>query len=570
MQDFLNTLDKQRHEHYDYVVEQAERWTRQVTGIGLNEELKRFNRRESESEYEQRVNLTVHISKSISNKIANGFKKPYRASGIKEVVKGQKELEVKSLIREFSNEGSLTDKLEESYLRLNLTDPNAFLLMDVYPFNGANEKPITKIVEIPSKDVLDYISLRGEVVSLSFVRGIEYLQKDKLVEGVEYININTESVVKLTQVDTNEVKNKDFYKDFDLEKEYYYDGSKFYSVTISVNNLGYVPAMRAGYIKSITTKGETFDSIIDVSMPYYLKLLDSNSEFDLSNRLHAFPQKSGYYPKCTYKGCVSGQDANGDNCQSCNGQGYVIPVHSSAQDFIGLPMPNNSEDMIDISKLFTYLQVDTKTMEYQRDQIQLLEEKILDCIFNNDIYSKVTVEKTATETNSKKDNVNDTLYSFALGFSHLWKFFVQCLADFNGYGEDLSIQYIFPNDFKLETLGELIDSYKAATESNAPSFVVNEISLDIARKMFADNPIELEKFKVSQQVNPFSGQSAESIKTKMLYADEKDKYLYSNLTRILKQIELDDPEYYTLPLSEILARVDEIVEVGVGLRPIEG
>ena len=564
MQELLDVLEKRYYPEYLITTEQAERWTRQVTGIGLNEELKRFNRRESEEEYEQRVRLTIHISKSISNKVANGFKKPFRASGVKEVIKGENAVQLKTIVNDFTEKRTFTEVLGEVYLRLNLTDPNAVLLLDVNPFDPVVETPKAKLIEIPSENVLYYEEEDDVVVHLIFSETFTVVEGDELIEKIGYYSVTPDSITKLRPVPKDEVPNIDSFRILTEESEYFYS-EQLYAVETVENNLGYVPAMRPGYLLSITTKGLTYESIIEVAMPYYLKMLDSNSEFDLANRLHAFPQKVGYYPRCVEKGCVNGQTANGDKCKTCKGTSYMIPVHSSTQDFIGLPYPKNGEEAIDVTKLFTYITVDTSTMEYQRGELTRLEEKILDCIFNNDIYSKVTVEKTATETNSKKDNVNDTLYFFAQGFAQLWKFFVEALADYNGIHEDtVSVQYIFPNDFKLETLDELIENYKVAVESNAPAFLVNQIAEDIARKIYADDPVELEKFRIAQMINPFAGESAEVINAKLTFASSDQQYLYANLGQILQDIEAEDPDYY-LNLEETLRRVQEKVREGRGL-----
>ena len=310
-----------------------------------------------------------------------------------------------------------------------MTNPESYLLMEVErEFDNNTERPELIITEIPSENVLNYKYNHGKLVSLTFRSPVTFLVDDKEVVGFEFIQIDEENIIVLTPIDEKTVSDTSAFENLTEESEFFYNKNLF-RVTFSENTLGYVPAKKPGYIPSIKTRGTTTDAIIDVSLPYYEKLLTRNSESDLNQQLHAYAQKAGYLPRCTEKGCLNGDTANGGSCDVCKGTGYTIPVHTSSQDFIALPMPKAGEDTIDISQVFQYIKTDIDILEYQDNKIDSLEEKIFECIFNNDIFSKVRVTETATETNSKKDNVNDTLYAFFKGFAQTWVFFVRTLAN---------------------------------------------------------------------------------------------------------------------------------------------
>lgn len=551
-------LDGSQDDSFKNAAKESELYAKHVTGIDLDQELRQFVRRETETEFEQRKNHTCEINSALSNKIKNGYRKSFRASGVKEVLIGDSENEIKELIKTFTAKSTLNEVLQLLYLDSNLIDPNSFLFIDVEESNQVTERPKIKLVHILSSEVLTSEYYREKLISLTWKKGIEYNDgtedKPDMKEGIQIHHVTDEEIILFTQI-SKRGRNTASYKVLTEESEFYFNGDVLFQITRRPNTLGFVPATCLGYIKN----GDSFDSIISPAIQYLKKLLKRNSEYDLANHLHAFPQKAGYYPRCTEPTCHGGTHTNGGDCETCNGTGIVVPVHSSTQDFIGLPYPKKGEDVMDVSKLFMYIKVDTETLEYQQKEIQRLEEKVMESIFNNDIFSKVQVGQTATEVSQRSDNANDTLYYFMQGFARVWKFTIDTISKYNRFNLTTT-ELVFPNDFKLESLEQLIVNHNKAVEGNAPAFLVNQIAMDIAVKAFADSPAQLMRQKMLQRLNPFAGETTESINSKIPFASPEDVFLWANFNRVMCEVELEREDWFASPFEVVKDLVYEKVE----------
>lgn len=521
----------------------TERWTRYATGDDLDKELRQFNRRETDDEFEQRTNLTHHIAQSVINKAKNGFVKAYRSVGVESKITGKDEQNLSDVISEIEKDKSLRNILEDEFLTLNLTDPNAYILVNVEEFDHKTQKPPIKLQVLPSDSIRLSEYYRGELINLVFAEGTTYLEGEDVKEANRFIWINAKEIVQFEPISDNTV-NKENHKELKEDSLYFYDDYHLYRIDRFENTLGEIPAMRVGYIKHL--KDDYYVSIIDSAMPYFEKLLARNSENDLNIALNSFTKKYSYEQRCTATGCHNGKDVNGQNdCKACDGTGFAKMAHTSSMDIVLVPYPKNNENLIDLSKLSHIEKTDVETLNFQREEIERLKEECYETIFNSDVFSKVQVTQTATETNSKKDHVNDTLYQFMNGFARLYQFGVRIVAKYYGLS-DYEVDFTFPNDFKIETLEEMIANHKQAIDNNAPSFVVNKLACDIAERSFGNKSIEMLKYKFEQELNPFSGESLESIKykTSTNLVNKLDAFIYANLSSIINQLEKEDDEYY--------------------------
>jgi hypothetical protein len=74
----LHTPEAQQHEHYQRTVDLAVLYSQIISGKDIDKLLKQFVRREDDTMFEQRVNLTQQTTPSIANGIIKTFNKVYR------------------------------------------------------------------------------------------------------------------------------------------------------------------------------------------------------------------------------------------------------------------------------------------------------------------------------------------------------------------------------------------------------------------------------------------------------------------------------------------------------------
>ena len=133
-------------------------------------------------------------------------------------------------------------------------------------------------------------------------------------------------------------------------------------------------------------------------------------------------------------------------------------------------------------------------------------------MFNKELFSKTEVTETATEKILETDNMNDTLKPFAQALSTMWEFVVEDIATYTDLRTGLTVEHLYPDDFKFKSQNELMEELKRAKDASASTSTIAAIEDDINEILYADRPDELKAIRVKNAVNPFRGYNEEHIR----------------------------------------------------------
>lgn len=572
------------HVDYKHVKELALLYKQLITGDQIELLLKRFVRREDDTLFKQRKELTQAITPSVSATIMNPFYKVGRSNNIikKWIYKNAENPEevtknIGDAVLKYNGERSLDSYLETRFVELSFTDPNAFIITEFdAPVLGSQNQLLERVqprpFECSSENAINFHYKNNDLKWLLVRLPIKYKVADKYKDGHSYTLYLENLAIKFTQVEEGKVNIKEggfaevntVVTDGSLVNATYYNAGKgkLFIVETFEHKAGVVPAIRVGYKRDLKTDGRTCVNPMHEAMPYFLKSIKTVSEFDLTMALHAFPQKFQYVGRCTDKECDDGLCPDGTKCSFCGGTGYQI--HASTQDAVVMRLPKKDEDLRDLTKLVHYVYPPIELLQFQKEFITELEIKARKAVFNSEVFSKTEVTQTATESRISMESVYDTLYPFAEKYSSVYRLIVTLIASLRDV-KNLEVIHKFPKDFKFKTLDELLLELKIANESNAPSYVRSEISMDIAEQQFIDKPEELSRIKVKQKFYPFSDKSKEEI-LYLLSNNKTTKFnevLYAHFDQIFNEIELEQEDFYKMAYEKqkalIKQKVDSIV-----------
>lgn len=567
------------HRDYDRVCKLAKKYYQLITGEDMDELMRQFSRREDTTLFEQRKSITQHITPSVSSAIMSPFYKVGRVNVIKRDVTMDKIEDfdkvkevVMTAIDNYYGGKSLDKYLETRFVELSFSDPNSWIITEFdEPSRDEQGNPTEKVKpypwEVSSTDAINFKFKNNELLWLIVKREVcikqkyEKKEKDKVVGidtvdeiGTTYTIYLDKEAIKFTQIPfdgvtipedglIHEVAVMMEGGGFETVQYIRFDQKRIYKVETSLHNAGRVPACRVGYKADITTDARTCVSPMEPGIPYFMKMIKTVSEFDLTMCLHVFPQKIQYVPKCIGEskeiGCDAGRTPAGDSCKVCNGSGQM-PTHTSAQDALFLRMPKNPDDMIDLEKLMIYKSPSIELVKFQRDYITELSQAAQKAVFNSDVFSRAEIATTGMEKYIEMDNIYDTLFPFGERFADIWKYkakVIGALVDaFN-----LITDYRFPKDFKFKSVDDLLSELKLANDSAAPAYIRQEISRDIAAQQFQDKPEELKRIYVKEKFFPFAGKSSQEI----IYIISNNKttqyneILWSNFEQIFLELEME-------------------------------
>lgn len=554
--------------HYKRRCELASEYYDYYTG-NLDKRLQRIISRESEIEFNQRISLTNHITKSVLNSTKLPFQKAARKQPLVSKIDFDssnaetKAKDVQDFMSKYNGDKSLDQFLEQMMIEYNFIDPNAFLIVEFQP-NSELEKAKPYPFIAHSSQVIDYNYINGIIEYVIVKLPIKYKDGDKSKDGFKFTMYNGNETIVFTEVSKEERHEG---------VEYFTVNDKKYKVekfqVKSETDPELVPAaIQFGYIPDPETNFETYLSIFDCALPLLRKTLKTNSELDQSMAMMAFPQRYRYVPACNAEMCNKGKMPDGSDCPSCGGTGKA-KVHKGAQDIMELDLPKSPEEMFNLDGLSVTKTPPIELLTFLKEYINQLKVDIHTAIFNSDVFTKPTVATTATEKILDTDNMNDTLYSFCRRYSQIWSHNVYYIAIFTDNvttkdgNPDIIITHKFPNDLKLKSLNELMADLKSAYDSKASVSTISAIEDDINEILYSDRPEELKKIKVQQMFNPFKGYSPDDIR--YFFASglttKFNQILYSNYANIWLDLEKTvAPWIYDMEQSKIWDLVKKKVE----------
>ncbi len=577
----------EKHVDYKRVNELSTLYNQLITGEEMDSLLFQFTPRESKEMFAQRMRITQHITKTVSQNVMDIFYKVPRSNSVQRVVayKGNditRLNELNSKLNEFWGDDSLDDYMATRWFELNFVDPNAFVVAEWTDVDTTKGRYMPYPFEVNSKMAVMFEYFNNDLQYLvseakkTIVAWDKKEGKDISIELLEYTIYGTNQTIKFVQL-APEVASKIWRENtkainaaaregtFIVGDYFFPDINKdiLYEIIIPTpHSLGYVPARRIGFKRDLYTNGRTYVSPIDKATPILMKMVKANSELDLTMALHTFPQKIQYVSKCKATDCRDGQTVDGGICSHCNGSGYEIIT--SAQDTITLAMPKAKEDMADLSNIIRYEYPPVDLVKFQDLYIDKLTVYVKEAVFNTELFSKKEVSETATGKNISLQNVYDSLYPVAKAFSKSWQFLVTTVADITELRTDLIAFYNFSKDFKLKSLSDLYLDLKMVGDARASEFVKSAIESDIASIIYSEDELGYKKYNVKQSFFPFSGKTPEQIMAVIggNQVSNFTKVFWGNFGFVFDQIELEQKEvdFYDLARDKQWALIVEKVK----------
>ena len=567
-----------KHADYQRTVDLAKEYKAHVSGVGIDDYLKRFAKREDEEMFEQRKRLTNSISQSVASSLQKPFYKVARNKNVKKkfTLKGDKNREeiVQKMISGFYGTNELNTKgldfwLKNRFIELTFTDPNAFVVIE-WEAKPENVPLEPYPYEVNSIDAYDYTYKHG-VLNELFTRQSEtiiYLDKDgaekeKVVDAFTLYEIG--SSLKVVEYCPKYFEAKGIVID-ETRQVTFVENEIHFIATYNETNLDFIPAFRVGYIRDTATDGRTFVNPFESAMPYFRKALKAVSELDLSITLHTFPQKLQYVTKCKGKGtkkCNNGMVSGTQTvCSECKGSG--LQIHTSGQDTIYFPLPDTPDEMFDLDKILVYKQPPIDLIKFQDDYVRNLKKEAHLSVYNSNMFLAEDPQfaKTATEVNTNTQGIFDTLFPYTEKFSEVWKTAVKVFVRLSGFLTDFELIHIFPTDLEIKTVAVLMAELKLANESEAPSYFRDAILEEIANQVYEGDELGREKHFTRHKFFPFSGKTETEIQFLMAspYVSNFTKVLYANFEAIFTDIEKAVPNFYKLNYNLQWEKLNEFVK----------
>ena len=531
-----------RHANHKRTVDLAKDYLAYETGAGLDEKLRQFVRRESVEMFKQRVKITQHITTTVVSSIKSVFRKTSRSNYRRTIeyenaTDGDRRADtLEGILKKFNGELTVDGWCNTRLLELNFSDPNTWVVLEWKDFDNRYASAQPYPFEVSSENALDFkFDPRGDLLYL--IAKAETMGAGGKPLGRLTLYLPNRSV-SLDQIEDNDPR---------VPQAEVLAGRYWILTEHPPHNLGFVPAIRAGYERDALTGGATYLAPYHAAVPYLEKSLKVNSELDLTASLHAFPIVIRAQEDCDGQGCINGRVLNEHNeeatCPVCQGKGKKKPT--TAQEEIVVSMPSSPDQVVDLDKLLVYKSPDIGILQWQTAYADALVRLAKEAVFAAEVFTKSEVAQTATGQMLDLDSVYDTLYPYAQKLSATWEFIVNGVAKITQKDTGLYASLLVQRDAKLKGFDALMGDLKEVSETGAGPAIRQSVEDDIARVRFADEPAMYKKWQIRERFNPFSGQTEEKI-LYLLTSDlvpKSKKILYANLGGIFDEIEREQPDF---------------------------
>ena len=546
-----------RHKHYERTCELYNQYLALSTGEGISDYLQRFSSRESQDAFDERLRVTVDISKSITKNLCHVFYRVTRTPGVRIGYETTKPEDFGDILSTFGRYG-LAGYMERRFTDLVKIDPNAWVVVDFEGTDGnAYARPYP--IEFYSPDVMDYGYHLSELLYLVVRQEVTVAGVDGILTNVmDYTCYTADGAVKFEArpdvesappfiatrpyvdgelVGFNNRTEKVDGKDKDVADVYMIVMPEPYM-------LSGVPAISVGYITDELTRGESFVNFFDNAVPYQLKLIKTNSEADISACKHAFAQKLQFVRECP-NNCEQDNSGtycvDGCACKTCGGKGY-IEMHTSGLDCVTIPLNDDTKDL-NLDNLVKYVQTPVDTLRYQDEKVKSLIEMCKRVIYNSDIISKGEITDTAYQSMIESQNVLDTIYTYAVHYASIYSWMYKTIGEITGIDVDVKVNV--SKDMSLLTRDELISLASAAKQAGLNPLLVKVINDEIAYALLGETD-KYKRYIASDEVIPFNEMSAEEKMLVLQFLPKDNPYriraIFGN--EILKELDTEHDGFY--------------------------
>jgi len=566
--------EKSYHKGYRRTVQYASDCKAYFGGVNLSEYLKPFTRRESLELFKQREEITAHIQSSLGNMIDKPFAKVARSNWTKVVsVPDDKDGErAKAFERETLSKFSQHGLFGYTFERLrywNIYDPNCFVVVEFAPFNNQTKKAQPYPFEVTADMAVDFRYTNTDLEHLAVrqvqekMSGSDMAKVDRLtlyqpVQTVVLQQLTPAEIKALPSIPPKAAKFPENVKNGDLVNV---DGVKVYMAVIPLpHNYPKTPAARCGYVDNPEDDGATKLSIFDAALPWAKKILKTNSEMDLMNALLAFPVSIRHAETCDATGCNGGRLHDGSPCLACGGTGKKSRP-TSVQEELVLDLPDRPDDMLDVTKLQTFVYVPVEAVRLVIETLERWMDRAVKAVFNSEMYTKDQVAQTAMFHGVQLQSIYDVLFPFGRHISQVCGYLGGVIGAFTGIPDAVAMPVI-PTDLRFETVDDLFAELKSLRDAGGGNDAAALIQTRIMERLLRDDPDGLNRWRVDDQFNPFRGMTEDQILESLNsgFVPESKKVFYINRQDIMAEILNDAPNFYRLARPAQKALIDAKVQ----------
>jgi hypothetical protein len=169
---------------------------------------------------------------------------------------------------------------------------------------------------------------------------------------------------------------------------------------------------------------------------------------------------------------------------------------------------------------------------------------------------------TATEVIQNNQQVYNTLYSYSTHRAKITKFQLNTIAHFADVHVGLSVDRKYPSNLNRETVQELL---QLRASPGAPNWFVNEIDKIILQKQNADDPRNLERVKMIQNIRPYADRTESERMSSLMAIPELDpkRILYYYFDDIINDLDADAAykDWFYKPLAEVRNILERLIMI---------
>lgn len=533
-------------------VEDASIQSRLYTGKDLDKILFDYRKRESIPQKEQRKRITIgrtkHIIRQIENMIdqLDIMDKP----SINVVTQEKDEAKREELLNYIYN-NNIQDLAFQYTKYYNLTDSNAFLICRM-------DKETVTFDVVESYHLYDLKILNNNYEYVIF----RFKRKVGQQEVFDYEMYHNEGLLIFTnKTGTQRDENTLMVGDY-VVTEYAYSKMMCFPL---------------GYNRDAETRFKTYVTLLDPASELFKALIWQGSDMDTEIATHGILQKYAYAQKCNWQfvnedtgdnlHCEGGYilkngTSTNSKCSTCAGTGLI--QHTSSQDIVTFPLPNEGEEKMKLSDMSHTVFMPENIFEFKKKYVKEIEQEIKSTVFNNAVkLNQSEIQVTATEKVIDLQGLYATLNRFGMKVSECFIWMMEAYCEMKGIA-GCEFLHGYTLNMKLETVESLSESRKRLIDAGSPNEVIKAYDLAILRKQHMDSPQFINRTIIWDSFKPFTDKS-ENIAITILSGlpnTNRTKILYNYFGQIRKNIErVQGEKFYNLKYDAQKALIDAEIEL---------
>jgi len=353
----------------------------------------------------------------------------------------------------------------------------------------------------------------------------------------------------------------------------YFDENAVYRITFQGNSknveelyrheFGELPVWIAGGKRDPVNPQRRL-SLIDAAIDYWDEIVALESDLQGAMKSHVYPEKYVFVQKdcdvCRGSGYQTDDEGHKSKCRQCGGSGLdagnVYATHL-------IRPPSGTEDSAIPNPPVGYVTKDLASVQIIVDQIQRLAKQGYSAL-NMEFISLTPAEQSGIAKSYDRQEMNSAIGKIAayivknvlrptFWYIALWRYFYGPVKHIpKRLLSEILPSVSIPKSFDILPFDYLAEEIKTQREAGISGAVVNETEREYRQKRFAGNPQALRFYELAAYADPLPNYSlAEKQMIKTTGGCTEEDYVLSlNLTRYIRELERDKPDFWGFLLTD--------------------